>query len=311
MATPEIQSSAVEELLALKAVPPFSTLPPDDLALFIERAERRAFEPGALLCEAGAPIRSIHLVLAGRVTETRAGRRWAMREAYELVGGVDALAGTGDDVVVTAESPTETLELARDDVIDICYDRFAVLATVTAGVAATAIAARRRLGPAAGYPVADETTPIATAPRLGLPERMAALRALPALAGTRMQTLGDIAAASIEITLDAGRSAWQAGDPADHIVVILAGTIACTTADGGQRFTLGPGEVLGELDALASSPRWHAATATTSVRALRIQVAHLLDVLEDDPETAVEGLIRFASTTAALVDRVARDMAPS
>jgi hypothetical protein len=33
-------------------------------------------------------------------------------------------------------------------------------------------------------------------------------------------------------------------------------------------------------------------------------------VLEDDPETAVEGLTRFASLTVALVDRVARD-APS
>jgi CRP-like cAMP-binding protein len=312
MATAEPQAGAVELLLALKTVPPFSTLPPDDLALFVDRARHRTFAPGALLYAAGAPISTIHLVMEGRVTETRAGRPWAVREAYELVGGVDALASTGDDVVVTAESATRTLELDREAVIEICYDRFSVLATVTAGIAAMAIAARRRLGPSAGYPATPpETTPIAAASRLGLPERMSALRALPALATTRVQTLGDVAAACSEIALDTGRAAWQAGDPADHIVVILSGTVACATADGVQRFVLGRGDVLGDLDALATVPRWYAATATTPVRALHIRVADLLDVLEDDPETAVEGLTRFATATAALVDQVARDMARS
>jgi CRP-like cAMP-binding protein len=311
MATLEPQANAVELLLALKTVPPFSTLPPDDLALFVERAERRTFEPGAVLYEAGAPIHAIHLVLGGRVVETRAGRRWAVREAYELVGGVDALAGTGHDVVVTADSATETLQLDRDDVIEVCYDRFAVLATVTAGVAAMAIAARRRLGPSAGRSAtARDTAPLTAAGRLGLPERVAILRALPALSFMRVLTLGDVAAASSELALDVGRAAWQAGDPADHIGVLLSGTIACATADGAQRFVLGPGAVLGGLDALASAPRWYGATATTPVRALRIRLADLLDVLEDDPETAVEGLTRFASATASLVDRVARDMPP-
>jgi CRP-like cAMP-binding protein len=308
MATPEPQSSAVELLLALKTVAPFSTLPPDDLALFVERAERRTFEPGAVLHEAGTPIHTIHLVLSGRLVETRAGRPWATHDPYALVGGVDTLAGTGDDVVVTAESSAETLELDRDAAIDICYDRFSVFASVTAAVAATAIAARRRLGPSAGHaatPVA--TAPVSTGSRLRLPERMAVLRALPALATTRVQTLGEVAAASDEITLDAGRAAWRAGDPADHLVVILSGTIACETADGTQRFELGPGDLLGELDAFASTPRWHSAIARTAVRALRIRVADLLDVLEDDPETAVESLTGFAAHTAALVDRVASD----
>jgi CRP-like cAMP-binding protein len=311
MATPEPRAGAVELLLALKAVAPFSTLPPDDLALLVERAERRRFGPGEPLHEAGEPIRGIHLVLDGRVTETRAGRPWAVREAYELVGGVDALAGTGDDVVVTAETATETLHLDRDAVIEICYDRFSVLATVTAGVGAMAIAARRRLGASAGYATAAiERPPLSVASRLGLAERMVALSAVPALAATRVHTLGYLAGESREITLDAGRAAWHAGDPADHLLVIVSGTVACAAADDAQHFVVGPGDVVGELDALASVPRWFTATASAPVRALRIRTADLLDVLEDDPETAVEGLSRFASLTVALVDRVARD-APS
>lgn len=306
MTTAEPTARPVELLLALKTVPPFSSVPPEDLALFVERGQPRTFEPGALVHEAGTPMRAIHLVLSGRVAERRAGRPWAVREAYELVGGVDALAETGDDVVVTAESTTQTLELDRETVIDVCYDRFAVLATVTAGIASTSIAARRRLGASAGYAAPAGEARTAAAARLDLGDRMAAIRALPVFAATRVHTLGQVAATTRAVTIEVGRAAWQAGDPADHLLVLLAGTIACATADGAQRFTLGPGDVAGDLDALAAAPRWYAATATSPVRALRVPIADLLDVLEDDPETAVDALTRFARATAALLDRVAR-----
>jgi CRP-like cAMP-binding protein len=302
MATPE---PAVDVLLALTRVPPFSSVPPEDLALLVERGEPRMFEPGALLHEAGTPMRAIELVVSGRVVEHRVGRAWAIREPYELVGDVDALAETGDDVVVTAESTTRTIELDRDAVIDVCYDRFAVLATVAAGVAATAIAARRRLGTSAGYATAACGAATVVPSRLDLAERIAVIRALPVFATTRVQTLGHVVAATRDVTIESGRTAWQAGDPPDHLLVLLAGTLACATADGAQRFALGTGDVAGDLDALAAAPRWYGATATATARALRVPIADLLDVLEDDPATAVDALLRFARATAALLHRIA------
>ncbi len=306
MATPEPAARTVELPLLLKTAPPLSTLSPEDLALLVERGEPRAFEPGALLHEAGTPMRALHLVVAGRVAERRAGRAWAVRPASELVGDVDVLAGTGDDVVVIAESTTRTVALDRDAVIDVCADRFAVLATLTAGIAASAIAARRRLGASAGYPPVAAEARTAVPPRLDLAERMAAIRALPAFAATRVQTLGHVAAATRDVTIEADGATWHAGDRADHLLLLLSGTIACATADGAQRFALGPDDVAGALDALAAAPRWYAATPTSTVRALRVPIADLLDVLEDDPDTAVDALVRFARTTAALLDRAAR-----
>ena len=126
MAT-EAGTMPIEHLLALKAVPPFSALPPDDLALLVERAKPRTLDAGDVLVADGVPITSIHLVLAGRLEEQRAGRRWADREPYELVGGVDALAYAGEHLVVRATEPTQTLELDRDDLLEVCQDRFGVL----------------------------------------------------------------------------------------------------------------------------------------------------------------------------------------
>ena len=303
----DVAATPIEHLLALKAVQPFSSLPPDDLALLVERAKPRTLDAGEVLVEKGVPLESIHLVLAGRLEEHRDGQRWAIREPYELVGGVDALARTGEHLMVRATEPTQTLELERDDLLEVCQDRFGVLATVAAGVAAMAIAARRRLGSSAGFtdPSADAAPPFGA--REGdVAEIVARLHAIAALGGIPIHTLAYAAAESELVTLDAGHALWRAGDPADHVVLVLSGRLACTSDDGRQRFALSADEVAGALDALALAPRWYEATAATRVVGLRLRIATLLDVLEDDPDTAIGALIRFARATARLVAEVAR-----
>ncbi len=311
MAT-EAGTMPIEHLLALKAVPPFSALPPDDLALLVERAKPRTLDAGDVLVADGVPITSIHLVLAGRLEEQRAGRRWADREPYELVGGVDALAYAGEHLVVRATEPTQTLELDRDDLLEVCQDRFGVLATVAAGVAAMAIAARRRLGPTAGFGVALPGIPtsVGSRERSGLAETVARLRAIAPLEATPIHTLAHAAAAGEVVVLEAGRKLWRAGDPSDHLLLVLSGTLQCTAEDGRQRFAIGADEVAGVLDALALAPRWYAATVGSRVTGIRMETAALMDVLEDDPDTAVSALIRFACGTAELVDRAAHEAAP-
>ena len=308
----EAGAMPIEHLLALKAVPPFSALPPDDLALLVERAKPRTLAAGDVLVAEGVPVGSVHLVLAGRLEEQREGRRWADREPYELVGGVDALAQTGEHVIVRASEPTQTLELDRDDLLEVCQDRFSVLATVAGGVAAMAIAARRRLGPTAGFEVVPTGMPtsVGSRERLGLAETVARLRAIAPLERTPIHTLAYAAAEGEMVVLEPGQTLWRAGDPSDHLLLVLSGLLQCTADDGRQRFALGSDEVAGALDVLALAPRWYDATVGRRLTAIRMEAVALMDVLEDDPDTAVSALIRFASATAALVDRAAREATP-
>jgi CRP-like cAMP-binding protein len=303
---PDAATTPVAHLFALKAVAPFSSLPPDDLALLVERAQPRSLATDDLLVAPGMPLQAIHLVLSGALEEHRDGQRWAVREPYELVGGVDALANAGERLVVRATQPTETLELGREDLLEVCRDRFDVLATVTAGVAAMAISARRRLGPSAGFPdvAAATTPPFRNQPDVA--EIVARLQTIAPLGGTPIHTLAYAANEGTLIALQPGEPLWEAGDPSDHVVLLLSGRIDCTAEDGRQRFALGPDDVAGLLDGLALAPRWYGATAATALVGLRIGVGALLDVLEDDPETAIGGLVRFARATVGLVDEVAR-----
>jgi CRP-like cAMP-binding protein len=303
----DVAATTVEQLLALKMVAPFSALPPDDLALLIERAKPRVLDAGDVLVSEGVPLNAIHLLLSGSLTEERNGQPWAVRRAYELVGGVDALAQSGERLVVRATEPTETLELDRATLLDICLDRFGILATVASGVAAMAIAARRRLGPLAGYDRTPDapSAPLEPAGTLDVAAIVERLRAVTPLCGTPIHTLVYAAGEGTAVTLEPGHALWRADDPADHIVLTLSGRIDCVTSDERQRFTLGAGEAVGLLDALALVPRWYGATAATRVVGLRLSIATLLDLLEDDPETAVAALVQLAQATARLVDAVA------
>jgi CRP-like cAMP-binding protein len=299
----EAAGGTVELLVALKAVPPFASLPPEDLALLVERATPRTFAPGDVVIERGALVEAIHLVLEGSLLEERGGRTWALREPYEIVGGVDALAGASTDVAVRAEAAARTLELEREALLDVCYDRFDVLVTLAGGVATMAIAARRQLGALPHGDAATTAMTDADVRQLDLAERVAFMRSIPVLRDTAVLTLAGVAATSTPAVVAAGEPLWRIGDPADHLLLILSGVIDCAD-DGETRFALGPREVAGVLDALAAIPRWYNATARTRVVALRARITDVMDVLEDDPATAVAALTQLARATSNLVAAV-------
>lgn len=295
--------SAVELLVALKAVAPFAALPPEDLALLVERSTLRTFAPGEVVVERGAAVDAIHVVVDGSLVEERAGQAWALREPYEIVGGVDSLAGSSADVAVRARLATRTLQLERDTLLDVCYDRFDVLQAIATGVAAMAISARLRLGPAAGFgPGASPAT--ARRPRdLNLAERVAFMRSMPLPRDTAVLTLAGVAARSAQVTVEAGETVWRTGDRADHLLLIVHGLLDCAVGEE-VRFALGPREAAGVLDAIAGVPRWYDATARTRLVVLRTRIADVMDVLEDDPATAVAGLTQLARATSTLVTAV-------
>lgn len=293
----------VELLVALKAVAPFSGLPPEDLALLVERATPRELAAGQVVVARGSTVETIHVVVEGALVEERSGHPWAVREPYEIVGGVDALAGSSTALEVRAKGPTRTLELERETLLEVCYDRFDVLNAIVTGVAGMAIAARLRLGAAAGFARPTAAGGERPPARLDLAERVAFVRSVPVLRDVAMLTLAEVAASSERVAFAPGETLWRTGDRADHLVLVVSGVVDGAAGDE-LRFAFGPREAAGVLDALAEVPRWYDATARTPVVALRTRVADVLDVLEDDPATAVAGLTHLARATCDLVAAV-------
>ena len=81
-------TSAIERMLAIKAMPVFADVHPDELALVAEHARVHAFRRGeTLYAGTEAPVSSIHLVLDGRVTEYRGGRPFVTHGPHRVLGG--------------------------------------------------------------------------------------------------------------------------------------------------------------------------------------------------------------------------------
>src|SRR5262245_9887276 len=83
----EQASSTIERMLAIKAMPLFVDVHPDELAVIAEHASLRTFSRGeTLYAGAQAPVSTIHLVLDGAVTEYRRGRPFVTHRAQHVLG---------------------------------------------------------------------------------------------------------------------------------------------------------------------------------------------------------------------------------
>lgn len=294
-------------MLAIKALPLLSDLHPDELAVIAEHVRFCTFQSGeTLFSGAESPITSMHLVLEGRVVERRGDRPFRTHGPQQVVGGIDALAQSSADVVAVAEEDTRTLAIERSDLRDVLEDNFGVLSAALAGVAATTLRLRRALTPSAGFPEPSNADDDA-APLADLGARVAFLARHTWLGHARIRTLGQLAREAELVAFADRERVWTERDPAEDAAVIVTGRLACVTQDGRQRFEVGRGTVIGLEEALAMEPRWCTARARGSGSLVRISRAALLDVLEDDSDTALAILAAFAGVASTLRDAAARD----
>jgi CRP-like cAMP-binding protein len=305
-------------MLAIKSLPLLSDLHPDELAVIAEHTRLCTFRRGETVVSAAEmPIMSMHLILEGRVVERRGDRPFRTHGPQRVVGGIDALAHAASDIVVIADEDTRTLAIDRDDLRDVLEDNFGVLSVALQGVAMAALRMRVGLIPSAGFAAGPTGSSGATgrSGRSGnddraahdeLGARIAFLARRTWLGHARMRTLGQLARDAEPVSLADGDRLWAEGEAAEHGAVIVAGRVACTTADGRHRFEVGQGTVIGLEEALSLESRWYTASAREAVAGLRISRAGLLDVLEDDSGTALAVLAAFAEVASALRDAAAR-----
>jgi CRP-like cAMP-binding protein len=283
-ALPEGDAAAatLERAVALRRIPGLEDLDPDLLTTLAARTELRRHAAGGSL--AGHALAAIHLVLEGRVLESRGRGAERSIERGGLVGDLGALFEESGPFRAVAAVDSVTLALPLEDLIDLCEEHFGLLVAALRAAARAALASGRREG--TGVPSA--AAPPRARGSLALGDRILALSAGPLFAEVAVHTLGRIASEAKPLALGPGDALWREGEPAGCLVTILDGALACRDARGD--FEVGPGALLGLLEALAGVPRSFAASAATPVSALVLESSALLDAMEDDSDLAVDVL---------------------
>jgi flavin reductase (DIM6/NTAB) family NADH-FMN oxidoreductase RutF len=94
----------------------FSSLPPELLQPILDVGVEHVYEDGEAIMRAGEPGAGMALVVEGRATIERGGRRVSVAPD-ELVGEIAALDGGPRTATVVAEGRVRVLEIARDDLM--------------------------------------------------------------------------------------------------------------------------------------------------------------------------------------------------
>jgi CRP-like cAMP-binding protein len=310
----------LERALFLKSLGPLEDLRPAQVAVFAENAVERSWRAGQVLLRSGRPTGAYHVVVEGGVHATGGeyldGREIGPREA---VGLLSMIARRPDGLDLVAREDTVTLEFEEDVMLDILEDDFSILQSFIRRLARQSLSQRRRI-PSGTYlaPREDVLGPLAGSEDLDLVERILMMRGR----GTPWQGVGldgiaRLARTTPVVHYPAGTTLWKSGDRAEHMVVIVSGTVSCTTQWGVSRFRAGPGYPLGNLERFAEEPRWYTAVTETPLVALRGETESLMEILEDHFDMALalaramsERRIQIVEETAAQV-RAAEDAATS
>jgi CRP-like cAMP-binding protein len=284
--TPEREADepvSVQHLLALKSFPLLRDVEPDELAALAARTKTRRFAAGEDLSAAGAPC--AQFVLEGELDDVRGGLRGRRHGAQTLAGAVAALAGVKTSLI--ARTAGESLEIERDAFLDVLTEQFGVLHAIMADVAARSLEDAPALAalPSGVWPHAIGTSELAD--RIGSLARSSLLRRIP------VRVLGYIARESVSDQLGDGAALWRAGDLPGRIAFVERGCLRVVPARGRDGVA-GPGAILGLEESLAARPRWCDVVARGDTSVVSLDVAVLLDILEDEPQAVLATLTRAA-----------------
>jgi len=146
--------------------------------------------------------------------------------------------------------------------------------------------ARLALARLAGEPLPEE-------PMYSTVEKVLFLKSAPVFERVSGEDLAPLArVAEVEI-YSTGEPITREGETGDALYIIIRGRVTISV-EGRLIATLGPGEAVGEMAVLDSSPRSATATAVEETEVLRIGSEEFYEVLHEQVEIA-EGIIRLLS----------------
>jgi CRP-like cAMP-binding protein len=302
---PEIDPATLaERVLRLSRSPPFEQMPVEDVTVLAAAGRERAFPTRTVLVHAGERSMAHYVPLAGRIQLVSG------RPVYEFTGsgpGVGALSLLGGvelqaDLVVDAGSVL--LVLDRDALLSVLEEHGHVARTLLRQLALKVLELRRKDGGSRPPPRPPATT------RLDLVSRMLTLREALGLGIDGMATIARLARVTRARQWPAGEMICDATQPAD-VLILLEGSLVLT-ARGVPARTVGPGEVLGLVEAVAGVPVALQATASQETTALVLSHHELAEDIEDEDALCLE-LIRSLSAQlwAELSGAMARNELPA
>jgi CRP-like cAMP-binding protein len=279
----EPQMGWAERLAALRALPGWLELAAADLGMLASIATPRVAEDGQRLVEPGRPLHSVLVVADGELVVRRPGREPRRVRTREVAGAIAAFAHDPQGIECVSAGSSSVLELPLEDLEDLMEERLSVLMRWLREVSRACLAHEKSGAPDLSEP------PRASAPLapFGLVERISLLRGTRAFGTAHIDGLASLARAAREVRLEPGEVLYRAGDAAEDIAVVAAGTISALRPDG-RRSVLSPYDVAGVLETFGEERRSFDAVADTPATVLLLDRDEMLDVWEDHPDAGIE-----------------------
>ncbi len=255
-----------------------------------------------MLLREGEPVEAIHYVVEGKVRASLKGRDLGIGGPGASIGALGVLTRDDHGLEARAETDVLTLEQDIDAVFEILEDNFPILRFVLQNFC------RQIIDSVVDGPVEPLDIPRVDAalpgPELDLVDRIFILRRAPPFARCSLNALAELARGTVDVRFGPDTRLWQVGEQARGILLLVAGTVRCTTADR-QPFVAGAGWPLGAVEALGGTTRWYEAVTETPVVALAGDVEVLYDVLEDHFDMALDYLAIMGREWLAALERIA------
>lgn len=292
-------TSHIERILILRSADCFSLIGLDVLAAIARRLRPETLLPG-VPWQLG---REALFVTDGDVFRQDSDGSRRRQSPGDVVGMISALARYGQGHVVV-ETPARALLLGRDDLEDLCLEDFAVGEALLRWLAGAMLRRTVQLPDGTSVPPeaasAEEPVHAGVTP---LVRRIAALHASGVFPSTQADAIAELAHQAEEVGFRSGDRIWTAGEASDSFLLLLHGDVRCESKEGWHAHA-GPYSLVGDLEALADSPREFTAAARTGIRALGISADSFLDILEDHPQLAVDflGLLARRAVELGLAD---------
>jgi len=291
----------LERTLYLKSLQPLQDLEASDLAQLAADAEERFYRRGEAITRLGEPVTAVHIITEGQVgVQADVVGRVTLRERDPL-GLLMLLSRSDQGMQATAETDVRTLMIPDQILFDIYEDNFKVLLNQIIALARRTLEIRRTI-PDGTYLAPAEEIHYTFTENMDLVERVLFMRRAGGFQEQNMDALIQLAMAFEEVRLEADRTLWMAGAASGFMYILLQGTVRCALPNG-NRFRVGPGYPLGNLESQALASRWYDAVTETPVLALSGHTDTFVDVLEDHFSLAMD----FLGTLARNLLRMLRD----
>jgi CRP-like cAMP-binding protein len=98
------------------------------------------------------------------------------------------------------------------------------------------------------------------------------------------------------LSIAAGTTIFERGDPGGSMFVVLDGEVAIVTGDGDPIATAKAGEVFGEMSLCDHQPRSATVVATTGVRILPIDALRFTYLVQNNPNFAISVMRSMADS---------------